>query len=156
MAARGRPSKYKPEYAIQAKKLCLLGLIDTELAEFFEVDQDTIHEWKKVYPEFSESVKAGKRSADAEVANSFHKRAVGYTFEEVSYEKILLALDQDSDIKTEVYKKKTVIKEVVPDAGAALNWLKNRQPDKWRDKHEIQHTLPEKQVLEIGGQKIEF
>ncbi|TDR29009.1 hypothetical protein DES43_15215, partial [Aquamicrobium defluvii] len=28
---------------------------------------------------------------------------------------------------------------VAPDPSAAMNWLKNRQPDKWRDKSEIDH-----------------
>ncbi len=133
----GRPTKYNPSYNEQAYKLCLLGCTDSELADFFEVNEDTIHEWKKVHPEFSESLIKGKKIADAEVANSFHKRAVGYTFEEVSYEKVMVELVPGSDIKTEAYKKKVVVKEVVPDAGAALNWLKNRQGDKWRDKQEV-------------------
>lgn len=139
----GRPTKYQEEYPEQAKKLCLLGATDKELADFFEVNEDTIHEWKKVHPEFSESVKAGKEIADAEVANSFHKRAVGYKYEEVTYEKIAQSLDgveDEEDMKMEVFKKKVVVKEVAPDPGAALNWLKNRQPSKWRDKQEIDHT----------------
>lgn len=35
--AGGRPSKYKPEYAGQAKKLCMLGQTDAEMASFFGV-----------------------------------------------------------------------------------------------------------------------
>ncbi|MNQ95572.1 hypothetical protein D3C85_1111360 [compost metagenome] len=27
-----------------------------------------------------------------------------------------------------------------PDAGAAMNWLKNRQGKKWRDKQDIEHS----------------
>lgn len=34
---KGRPSGYKPEYAEQARKLCLLGATDQEIADFFEV-----------------------------------------------------------------------------------------------------------------------
>lgn len=32
----GRPTKYKPEYAEQASKLCALGATDAQLADFFE------------------------------------------------------------------------------------------------------------------------
>jgi len=116
----GRPTKYETSYNEQAYKLCLLGFTDKELADFFEVHVDTINEWKVQYEEFSVSVKRGKAIADAEVATSFHKRAVGYTYEEETYEGGELT--------------KTVVKEMAPDAGAALNWLKNRQRDKWSDK----------------------
>jgi hypothetical protein len=122
----GRPTKYKEEYNYQAYKLCLLGVTDKELSEFFNISESTLNLWKQEHLEFSESVNRGKLIADAEVAESFHKRAIGYTYEEETYEK---------GVHT-----KTVVKEVAPDPGAALNWLKNRQPNKWRDKHEVDHT----------------
>ena len=37
-----RPTKYNKEYNMQAYKLALLGATDVELADFFEVNQDTI------------------------------------------------------------------------------------------------------------------
>lgn len=122
----GRPTDYKAQYNVQAKKLCLLGATDKELADFFNVSESTINLWKKKHPKFSDSVKAGRILADANVARSFYKRAIGYKFEEETHE---------MGIHT-----KTVIKEVAPDSGAALNWLKNRQPDKWRDKKEFEHS----------------
>ncbi len=37
-------------------------------------------------------------------------------------------------------KKVTVtVKEVIPDTTAQIFWLKNRRPDVWRDKQEIEH-----------------
>lgn len=122
----GRPTKYDPSFNDMAYKLCLLGFTDAELATFFEVHEDTINEWKNVHEAFSVSVNKGKAIADAEVANSLHKRAVGFSYEENTYEKGLLT--------------KTVEKEMAPDPGAALNWLKNRQPDKWRDKQHVDVT----------------
>lgn len=35
---------------------------------------------------------------------------------------------------------KKVTKEVVPDTTAQIFWLKNRRPDKWRDKQDIEHS----------------
>lgn len=141
----GRPTLYREEYAEQAYKLCLLGHTDKDLALFFEVSEDTITEWKNVHVQFSVSVKKGKTVADADVAQAFHKRATGYKYDEVTYEKIAEKMDgieEDiDDMKLEYYKKKVVTKEVVPDAGAALNWLKNRQPGIWRDKVEVEGRI---------------
>ena len=122
----GRPSKYKPEYAEQVYKLCLLGATDKELADFFGVSEQTLNTWKSQYPEFLESIKRGKLVADAEVAQSLYKRAKGYTYEEKTFENGELT--------------RTVIKEVAPDTGAAMAWLKNRRPQYWRDKQEIEHS----------------
>lgn len=152
----GRPSKYKPEYNQQAYKLTLLGLTLPELATYFEVHFDTLKEWLNKHEEFSASVLKGRDIADGEVTMSFHKRAMGYRYEEVTYEKIVVKEgnsfisedDVDNEgISVDAYKKKVVVKEVPPDPGAALNWLKNRQPKKWRDKQEIDHTT--------NGEKIE-
>lgn len=122
----GRPSKYDEKYCDQAYKLTLLGATDSELAEFFEVNEDTVHEWKKRHPKFSESIKEGKAKADAEVANKLFHRALGYEVEEVA----------------EVMykgKKETLIskRQVPPDVTSMIFWLKNRRPDAWRDKQEI-------------------
>lgn len=147
----GRPTDYREEYNEQAEKLCKLGFTDQELAEFFEVHVDTIYEWKSRHSKFSEAVKRGKDIADAEVAHSLHKRAVGYKYDEITYEKIDarkdgMEVDDSGDIeetKTEVFKRRIVVKEVAPDAGAAMNWLKNRQPKKWRDKNELDLRTPD-------------
>jgi hypothetical protein len=121
----GRPTKYKEDYNEQAYRLCLLGHTDAELAVFFEVNEDTIHEWKKVYPNFSESIKKGKDIADGHVADSLYKRATGYSHEAV---KIFVQEGQEIIVPyTEHYP---------PDATSMIFWLKNRQRKKWRDKVE--------------------
>ena len=149
----GRPPKYKEEYNDQAYKLCLLGHTDKELAQYFEVDISTITRWKQDYPDFCTSVKRGKEIADAEVAHSFYKRAKGYKYKEVTKEATKSSKkdsqDQSDDSEGEdiesIEKKlkvtKIITKEVPPDAGAALNWPKNRQPGKWRDKKEVEAKI---------------
>lgn len=142
---RGAPTKYKPEYAEQARKFCLLnGATDAELGDYFGVSETTIKDWYKRHPEFLTSVKAGKQGADMNVAESLYKRAVGFEYTETTFEKIddkrVLEVTSDELITTEAYKKKIVTKLHPPDAGAALNWLKNRQPSKWRDKVEVAHS----------------
>ena len=72
----GRPTDYKPEYALQAYRMCLLGYIDTELAEFFGVTEKTLNNWKHAHPEFLQSLKNGRGHADAAVANSLFEKSM--------------------------------------------------------------------------------
>jgi hypothetical protein len=121
----GRPTDYKEEYNLQAEKLCKLGATDKELADFFEIVESTLNEWKLRYPEFSESIKKGKTLADAEVAEKLYHRAIGYEHPDCEI-KIL-----DGQIVTV-----PLVKHYPPDSVAAIFWLKNRQKKKWRDKIE--------------------
>jgi hypothetical protein len=75
---RGRPSLYREEYADDVYKFCLLGATDQELGDFFGVHRDTIHEWKRTRPDFSDAITRGKMLADAEVAAKLYERACGY------------------------------------------------------------------------------
>lgn len=118
-------SKYKPEYDEQAYKLCLLGMTDKKLAEFFEVTEQTINNWKNDHPTFFESLKRGKGLADADVAHSLYNRALGYEHE----------ADDIKVVEGAIVITPT-IKRYPPDATSAIFWLKNRQPEVWRDKPE--------------------
>lgn len=68
----GRPSLYKPEYAEQAKKLCLMGYSDEQIAHFFEVSLVEIAAWAQSHREFfaaitptAEEIAAFEASRDA-------------------------------------------------------------------------------------------
>jgi hypothetical protein len=125
----GRPTKYQQEFAEQALKLCRLGATDKELGDFFEVSEQTINTWKQLFPEFLESLKAGKAFADAEVADKLFRRATGYEHDAV---KIV------ADAKTGAEHIVEYTERYPPDTTAAIFWLKNRRPDLWRDKTEQQ------------------
>ena len=140
----GRPTEYREEFANQAEKLCKLGATDKELADFFEVCEATINNWKQNQPGFLESLKRGKIQADAEVASKLFQRAIGYEHPETKF--FVVKVDRDSE---EIQTKET-IKIYPPDATAALFWLKNRQPDKWRDKQEVE-TAPQQLTVTISG-----
>lgn len=136
---RGAPTKYEPQFAEEARQLCLLtGATNVDLAKHFGVSQTTIKTWYKEKPEFLAAVKAGKLGADMKVAEGLYKRATGFEHHEVTREG-----DAPFDQATGGYDKKllkvtkVVTKYIPPDAGAALNWLKNRQPEHWRDKVHI-------------------
>jgi hypothetical protein len=139
----GRPSEYKPEYAEQARKLCLLGAIDADLAVFFEVSETTINNWKGDYPEFFESVKSGKATADAHVATKLYERATGAEWVEQQAFKVKKTKYQGGKkvLEQEDIVTVPVTKAAPPDTVAAIFWLKNRASDKWRDKVAVEHDV---------------
>lgn len=126
-----RPTKFKPEMVEQARKLAKLGATDREAADFFQVDEATIHRWKHIYPEFCESLKVGKEAADDRVTQSLYRKAVGYTFDSMKYHSY-----EGAVIET------PCVEHVPPSDTAAIFWLKNRRPDEWREKTTVEHELP--------------
>lgn len=128
--SQGRPSRYKQDYDEQARKLCLLGATDKELADFFGVAESTLNLWKIKHKTFSESLKKGKSVADANVASRLYERALG--FEHDSEEIKVISLGPAGSMIERV----PIRKIYPPDVTAAIFWLKNRQSSKWRDKQE--------------------
>lgn len=140
----GRPTKYKPEYCEQVKKLALLGLTDVEMSEFFEICEDTLYDWKKGYPEFSEASRAGKVKADAEIAHSLYDRAKGAQWtEQVAFK---IRNQQESGVFTEEVQIVEIKKAAPPDTQAASLWLRNRRARNWRDTQHIEQTVTEKEA----------
>lgn len=120
----GAPTKYDPEKTPeQARKLYLLGLTDEELADVLGVVVKTLHNWRAAHPEFLHATIEGKQIADAEVAERLYQRAMGYSHPE---EKVF-------NNGGEILRAETT-KHYPPDTQAASLWLRNRQPEKWRDK----------------------
>lgn len=141
----GRPSKYRPEFVEQARKLCLLGATDKEVADFFEVTEQTLNNWKADHPEFFESLKIAKDEADKRVEKSLYRRALGYTHDSV---KIL----QNSGEPVIV----PYVEHYPPDTVACIFWLKNRKPDEWRDVKAVEHSgeMTHKHVSELSEEEI--
>lgn len=129
--AGGRPTKFKPEFVEQAAKLAALGATDREAAEFFGVDERTLNRWKHTEPEFCQSLTLGKEAADARVKQSLYRRAVGYSYDAV---KIFMPAGADSPVYA------PYVEHAPPDTTAAIFWLKNRDPDEWREISRTEHT----------------
>ena len=103
------------------------GVSDEQIAHNMGIAYSTFREWKKKYSAFSAVLKRTKDVVDREVENALFKRAMGYKYDEVTYER-------GEEVKR-------VTKEVAPDTTAQIFWLKNRKPAEWRDKIEQQQTV---------------
>ncbi len=125
----GRPTAYKKEYNLQARKLCLLGAVDKELADFFGVSEVTLNAWKQKHPTFLKSLREAKVESDSKVVRSLYERANGYSHHE---DKIFVHEGEELIVPT--------VKHYPPDTTACIFWLKNRQKDKWKDKHDHEHS----------------
>lgn len=100
------------------------GLTDEQLAEKMGINPATLYDWKNKHPEISEALKKGKEIVDIQVENALLKRALGYEYMEERVE--ISEKDGRKVIQT--------VKQVIPDTAAQIFWLKNRRPDRWRDK----------------------
>lgn len=127
--AGGRPSKYDGLDLAYVKKLASVGLTDMQMAALCGVCLATWHNWKHQHPEFLSTLKNGKRLADKAVEKALYQRALGYWHPE---DKFFQHEGQVITVET--------IKHYPPDVTACIFWLKNRQPNRWRDKTEVATT----------------
>ena len=85
---------------------------------------------------------------------SLLKRALGYKYTETTREPVIVSkrgvidgedIGEGGSVEEAVERSlvttKQVTKEVVPDVTAQTFWLKNRQPQRWSDKKEIDHQI---------------
>lgn len=134
----GRPTKLSDERIEQAGILCRKGFTNLELAEFFKVDEKTIYNWQDKNPSFFQALKENKDLHDNEVEASLAKSAKGFmrTVEKIDRFGGVIAVQE----------------EVPPNPTSLIFWLKNRRPEKWRDKQEIEHSGEVKTaVLELAS-----
>lgn len=124
-----RPSKFKEEFILQAKKLCKLGATDIEVADFFGIDVRTLYRWKGEQPKFCQALKAGKNEADDRVERSLFARATGFEHDEIDIRVI-----NNKIVKTAIRKI------YAPDTTAAIFWMKNRRPGEWRETKAVELT----------------
>mgnify|MGYP006876283676 CR=1 FL=1 len=73
------------------------------------------------------------------VENALLKRALGYEYEEITYE--------------HGEETKRVLKQVIPDTTAQIFWLKNRKPNNWRDMKHVDANIESIKKLDeiLGG-----
>lgn len=133
----GRKTKYSKALCTRAKKEARQGLTDEEIAKALGISTSSFYLYISKYSEFSEAIKGGRQSAIAKVTNSLFKRAVGM-------ETIERHLDYtppgDAGGAPKVKSIREVKKTLAPDVTAQIFFLKNRDPENWKDSHKVDNT----------------
>ena len=114
------------------------GLTDEQIARNMGVAYSTFRDWIGKFSALSASLKKGKAPVDIEVENALLKRATGYTVKlkkpiKVKTTKRVTGKGEVTEERIEYVDEEQYIP---PDTTAQIFWLKNRRPDKWRDKRE--------------------
>ena len=123
--AKGKYQEWlEPDGLLRIEGWARDGLTDEQISKNMEIAYSTFREWKKKYKALSAALKKKKDVVDREVEKSLYRRAMGYSYDEVTIE---------CGMET-----KRVTKHVVPDTTAQIFWLKNRKPEQWRDKQDIE------------------
>jgi len=130
----GQPTKFRQAFIVEAEKVCEQeGYTDKQLAKHLKVSVGTINNWKCSHPDFAAAVREGKGRFDTEVVQEhLLKRARGYEYNEETWR---------ANAKGEQVLKKTVLKHVPSDITAIIFWLKNRNPERWSNKHSLNHNF---------------
>lgn len=122
------------------------GMTIAEMAEALEVTEMTLNRWVAEIPAVKEALRKGREIADAKVAASLYRRAVG-GFEQIE-RKIV------KDAEGNVVGTTETVRVLPPDPGAISFWLKNRRPDLWRDK--VEHDVTGKISIEVTKRRREL
>lgn len=126
----GRKGKYEEwltdEGLIKLEGWARDGLTDEQIAVNVGISRSTLNEWKKKYPDISDTLKRGKEVVDREVENALLKSALGFHYQEE------MVSNKGEVVQVTKYEK--------PNTTAQIFWLKNRKHPTWRDKQDIEHS----------------
>lgn len=137
--AKGKYQEWLTEEGLlQLESWARDGLTDEQIASNMGIGYSTLQTWKSKYQDIQDTLKRGKEVVDIQVENALLKRALGYSYDEVTRERVL---DYDPStgqvVGSHMEITKTVKKEVQGDTTAQIFWLKNRRPEQWRDKRDV-------------------
>lgn len=116
----GRPIRYNDSMAETAYNITLLGGTLENVADAIDRSLTFVKTRMHDNEEFREAIMQGREIADAKVARSLYERAVGYDYVETKlfcHEGVVI--------------EHQVIRHVMPDTAAGMNWLANRQRGRW-------------------------
>lgn len=121
------------------------GLTDEQIAGNMGITVRSLYNWKKRSILIFQSLKTGKEVADIEVENALRKKALGFReTEQVVSSRRVVEYDEGKRVREVTEPVVTQVEKYYPpDTTAQIFWLKNRKPDKWRDKQEAKVDLTE-------------
>lgn len=141
LMAKGKYEEWlEPDGLLKIEGWARDGLTDEQIAANMGISPKTLYRWKEQYCQICQSLKRGKEVVDRQVENALLQKALGFKdtvrraikCKEVIYDngKRISEKEHIEYADEEVY--------VPPDTTAQIFWLKNRKPDKWRDKQNME------------------
>ncbi len=133
---QGRQSLYDETVVIRVEQLASQGLYMKDIAKALGIAVQTLYEWCNKHQEIAYAIKKYRNLANISVENALLKNALGYQTKEVKRERRRIKGDEYGMVLTE-----EIDKEVQGNTAAQIFWLKNRMPEKWKDKIEQSITF---------------
>lgn len=121
---------------LQIKGWARDGLTDEQIADKIGISKTTFYDWVNRFADFANALKEGKAPVDIQVEDTLLKSGLGF----------IQTIRKPVKLKTEkqIAGKGKIIEErieyvdeeiyIPPQVVALIFWLKNRRPDKWREK----------------------
>lgn len=128
----GRKPKYEkwllPENLILVEGWRRDGLSNEQIAANMNINVGTLYDWLNKYSELHEAYKKGDEVSTYEIENKLYKSAIGYDVEEMDIQ------ETEYPDGTKVITKKKHRRHIPANIAAQIFILKNRRPDKWKEK----------------------
>ena len=120
------------------------GATVAQIASRIGVTVSTLRRWRATHVEIARALDEADDLATTKVEAALYRRALGFDTEETT-----TTITEGPLGTTE--QTKVVVRHVAPDVKAATFWLKNRAPDRWSDRTEVEHTINimEEQATEL-------
>lgn len=128
-----RKKKLTPEITKKAFNLARRGLIDQEICAALNISRNSFYKWMRENKAFEKAVIKGREDSIEEVENAMFKAAVGYEYEEIH--KTVKNVDG-----VETKEIKTIKKLITGSTTAQIFILKNRKPEQYNDRKEVEHS----------------
>ncbi|WP_419791589.1 helix-turn-helix domain-containing protein [Staphylococcus chromogenes] len=112
------------------------GLTMEQIAYNMNINKTTLYKWQKKSDNLTNALKVSRDSADRQVENALFKNAIGFHYTEEQL------TDDGEVVEVKKYSK--------PNTTAQIFWLKNRKPDEWREKQNVEHEGTINQNMNIS------
>src|SRR6476660_9410036 len=123
----GRPSEYNGEETCKlARNMARAGLSHTMMARIFGIAPSTFSLWKAQHPAFLKALEQGTEQVDKALETTAIQRALGYSYE--TERAFLIGVEM------------TATETLPPEPNLLKFMLERRQPEKYREIKEVQHT----------------
>lgn len=156
MAKNGRKTRYNKEILKTIIECAEKGWINKEICKKIGINTKTLYMWLNPESSFykkelDDALKEAKKIPDQIVEQKLFKRACGYKYKEVTKER---ALNPKTN-EFEPVVTKEVVKEFPPDPTSMIFWLKNRDPQRWRDVRQFEGKMTiEDQLKRLSDKEI--